>query len=520
MPVDPLVHGMPKPPGDLRAHLAPHAQRVEAESMVARLAREVADPGPVLRVAGLSAHFARQHCDAEAREALLRLAGDAGVPLALERLLDGATVNPSEGRAALHSALRGDASRAPGVLTMRESVASARAAMRVLRERLVGSEVTDVVNVGIGGSDLGPRLVVDALRDVADPRFRLHFLSNVDGHAAAALLATLDPRRTAVVLVSKSFGTQETLLNGGAMRAWLGNDARLFAVTANLGAAQAFGVPVEQVLPMWDWVGGRYSLWSAVGFAIQLAIGEANFQRLLDGAAAMDRHVRSAPLHENLPVWHALFAIWNRNGLGLPTHAILPYDDRLRLLPSYLQQLVMESLGKSVTPQDQSLAHHTVPVVWGGAGTDAQHSFFQALHQGTQSVPSDLIGVIRPDHGLPEHHAVLLSHLLAQSEAFANGDATPPPQKRYPGSRPHTLLLMDSLNPQTLGSLLALYEHSVYVQAVLWGINAFDQWGVELGKRLAHGLLPALRGEAAAAMPADPVTAALLAELQQRGHRP
>jgi glucose-6-phosphate isomerase len=503
-------------PMNLTAHLQPHAARVQAEPMAVRLTREAADPGPVLRVAGLYANFARQHADAGVRAALLALAERADVRGALHRLFDGETVNTSEGRAALHSALRSDVSAVPAVRALRTDVAAAREKKRQLREALAASGVTDVINVGIGGSDLGPRLVVDALRGVSDPRFRVHFLSNVDGHAAAALLPTLNPATTAVVLVSKSFGTQETLLNGRVLREWLGDDSRLYAVSANVPKAEAFGVAAARVLPMWDWVGGRYSLWSAVGFAIQLALGEERFQQLLDGAAAMDAHTREAPLAQNLPVWHALFSVWNRNGLGLATHAVLPYDDRLRLLPAYLQQLVMESLGKSVTPANAELPHHTVPVVWGGAGTDAQHSFFQALHQGTQAVPADLIGVVRPDHALEENHAVLLSHLLAQSEAFANGDATPEPQKRYPGSRPHSLLLLDALTPQSLGALIALYEHSVYVQSVLWGINAFDQWGVELGKHLATGLLPAVRGDADAAPPRDAITAALLAELKAR----
>jgi len=372
-----------------------------------------------------------------------------------------------------------------------------------------------VINVGIGGSDLGPRLAADALQDFADGRFRLHFLNNADAGATHRLMRELDPARTAVVLVSKSFGTQETLLNGELLRPWLGDDTRLYAVSANVAAAAELGIAPERILPMWDWVGGRYSLWSAVGFVLALAIGEGHHRALLEGAAAMDEHVLSEPLESNLAAWHALSVVWNRNGLGLDSHAVLPYDDRLALLPAYLQQLVMESLGKSVRQDGTPVAVATVPVLWGGPGTSSQHSFFQALHQGTDTVPCDFIGVARPAHPHAASHEALLSHLLAQTEALANGFAAPDTQKSYPGNRPSSFLLLDEITPSSLGHLLALYEHSVFVQATVWGINAFDQWGVELGKRIARDLLPAVsaRKDDAAA---DPVTRALLAELNAR----
>jgi glucose-6-phosphate isomerase len=281
-----------------------------------------------------------------------------------------------------------------------------------------------------------------------------------------------------------------------------------------VAAAEAFGVAPERVLPMWDWVGGRYSLWSAVGFAIALAVGMDGFEALLAGAADMDAHAVEAPLEANLPIRHALVAVWNRNALGLPTQAVLPYDQRLAHLPAYLQQLVMESLGKSVRSDGRAPGVATVPVVWGGAGTGAQHSFFQALHQGTDVVPADFIGVVRPAHAHRGNHEALLANLLAQAEALGNGHAADDPQKAYPGNRPSTLFLLDELTPHSLGALLAMYEHSVYAQSVLWGINAFDQWGVELGKRIAGELLPAVRGECEAG---DAVTRALLAEI--RTHR-
>jgi glucose-6-phosphate isomerase len=284
-------------------------------------------------------------------------------------------------------------------------------------------------------------------------------------------------------------------------------------VSANVERAAAFGIAESRILPMWDWVGGRYSLWSAVGFPIALAIGMSGFERLLAGAAQMDAHVLERPLRDNIAVWHALTAIWNRNALHAATHAVLPYDERLRLLPNYLQQLVMESLGKSVRLDGAPPPMQTVPVWWGGAGTDTQHSFFQALHQGTQIVPADFIGTIRADHGHADNHAALLANLLAQTEAFANGQRSDDPHRAYAGNRPSTLLLLDALTPESLGALIALYEHSVYLQSVLWGINAFDQFGVELGKQVAGKLLPALQGQSEAD---DPVTRALLQEIQRR----
>ncbi|HEU0152614.1 MAG TPA: glucose-6-phosphate isomerase [Arenimonas sp.] len=467
-----------------------------------------------LRVGPLYASFARQRLDARARDALFALARAAGLPQAFRALVEGEQVNTSEGRPALHTALRSDLGQSAAAREARALALEARGRMDALHAALEASDVTDIVSVGIGGSDLGPRLAVDALRDFHAGRFRVHFLTNIDGSAAQHLLRGLDPARTAGILVSKSFGTQETLLNGALLRDWMGGADRLFAVSANLGRAQAFGIPPERVLPMWDWVGGRYSLWSAVGFAVQLAIGRERFAQLLAGAAMLDEHALTAPPERNLAVWHALAGIWNRNGLGLSSSAVLPYDQRLSLLPSFLQQLVMESLGKSVRHDGSPVLAATVPVLFGGAGTNAQHSFFQALHQGTETVPADFLGVVRPAHEHGHHHDVLLANLLAQIEALGTGWPSEDAQKGYPGGRPSTLLLLDELSPHSLGALLAMYEHSVYAQSVLWGINAFDQWGVELGKRIAGELLPALSDDAVAA--GDPVTRALLDEIRAR----
>lgn len=520
------------------AILRPHAERLRATSIAGLIA---ADPARAtdfgLRVGPLYANFARQSYDRQAWDALLSLARDADLPGAMRKLVDGVRVNVTEDRAALHTALRGglargviersaahfqDVAAVAATAALRAGLSDAQAArdagmqageararMAALIESLSASDVTDIVSVGIGGSDLGPRMVVDAL---AKPgaRFRVHFVSNVDGAAAQRTLAGLDPRTTAAILISKTFGTQETLLNGAIVRDWLQDDTRLYAVSANVARAAEFGIDAARILPMWDWVGGRYSLWSAVGFPIALAIGIEGFEALLAGAALMDAHALLVAPEENMAVWHALTAVWNRNACHAATQAVLPYDERLRLLPNYLQQLVMESLGKSVKLDGSPVTADTVPVWWGGPGTDTQHSFFQALHQGTQVVPADFIGVIRNDDPYAENHAALLANLLAQTEALANGQASDDPHRAYPGGRPSTLLLLDALTPQSLGMLIALYEHSVYLQAVLWGINAFDQFGVELGKQVAGKLLPAVRGQGSAD---DPVTRVFVAEL-------
>lgn len=467
-----------------------------------------------LRVGPVYLNFARQGYDAAALEALLALAGERDVPGAFARLFRGDQVNVTEHRAALHTALRGDLTGAPVAAAAAAEATEVRAHMRALVDAIEDSDITDVVSVGIGGSDLGPRLVVDALRPLRSD-LRVHFVSNVDGAAMQRTLAGLDPARSAGVLISKTFGTQETLLNGRILHDWLGGAGRLFAVSANPErAAQAFGIDPARVLPMWDWVGGRYSLWSAVGFPIAIAIGSERFDQLLAGAELMDRHVLDSAPARNAAVLHGLTEVWNRNVLGRATHAVLTYDQRLALLPAYLQQLVMESLGKRVELDGTPVQGDTASVWWGGAGTDVQHSFFQALHQGTSVVPADFIGTVHNDDPYLENHQALLANLLAQTEALANGQGSDDPHRVYPGGRPSTLILLDALTPQALGALIALYEHSVYVQSVIWGINAFDQFGVELGKQLAGQLLPAVQGQGEA--PADPVTREALAQIRTR----
>lgn len=469
-----------------------------------------------LRCGPLYASFARQRLDEAAWQALYRVAEGRGLRAQLRRQLDGEAVNTSESRPALHTALRSALGRGDVATAAHRQAVETLGQANAMADSLVAAGITDILNVGIGGSDLGPRLVYEALG--ANPRMRVHFLSSPDGHTLEALLPRLDPARTAVLLVSKSFGTEETLLNGAVIRDWLAGRGRLIAATANVEKARAFGVDPAHILPLWDWVGGRYSLWSAVGFALVAALGGEQFRQLLAGAAEMDAHAAEAEDARNLPLRHALVAIWNRNALGYASQAVLPYDQRLRLLPNYLQQLVMESLGKSVLADGSAeVGASTVPVLWGGSGTDCQHSFFQALHQGTDTVPAEFVAVARPDHGHDAMHRMLIANLLAQSEALANGVRHEDPHRRYSGSRPSTVIMLDALTPHGLGALIALHEHSVFLQSAIWGINAFDQWGVELGKQTARSLAPAVADPACPV--SDPVSAALISEFHRASMR-
>ena len=533
---------------DRFAALRAHAARLDS----ADLATLIGDRGRSARLRRRSGplllDLSRQRLDGPALDALGARLESLDWTAARDAMFAGAVVNCSERRAALHTALRAHHAALPALAPQAQldEVAATRARMATIVEALRAGQgaavgladgITDVVNLGIGGSDLGPRLAVQALA-ADDGPLRIHFLPNVDGAATAALMRRLDPRRTLVLLVSKSFNTQETLLNGGVLRDWIaaavGADRavrQLLAVTANVPAAQRFGVPPAQVLPMWDWVGGRYSVWSAVGLSLALAIGMPGFEAFLSGAAGMDDHFRSTPWPDNLPVLLALAEVWNRNLRGHASRAVVPYADALELLPGYLQQLEMESLGKRVDVHGTELAHETVPVVWGSVGTNAQHAYFQALHQGTTTVPVEFVGVVRPAHALAANHAALLANLLAQAAALALGKsraqalaessagrddaAALAAQRTFTGNRPSTVLLLDELTPASLGALLALYEHKTFVQALLWGINPFDQWGVELGKTIATAILPTLTANAADET-LDASTQALIAEIRAR----
>ncbi|HUD43082.1 MAG TPA: glucose-6-phosphate isomerase [Dokdonella sp.] len=540
---------------DQLARLRGEAARVRLRPLRDRLAEPGRFEAWSHRLGPLLVDFSRQWIDDAALDALGAMLAELDWEGRRDAMFRGEPINTSERRAVLHTALRAHRAQLPALAppAVLEAAAHARHGLaRLVDAVLDGSGdcgvpvgIEDVVNVGIGGSDLGPRLAVEALANRG--RVRSHFLANLDGTSVRRLMRTLDPRRTLVLLVSKSFTTQETHLNGEALRAWMleahagdaGAASRHFvAVTANVEAACAQGIAPERIVPMWDFVGGRYSVWSGVGLALALAIGHRAFDDFLGGAALVDDHFRNAPWRRNLPVLMALAGVWNRNALGFPGLAVIPYCDALANLPAFLQQLEMESLGKSVRPDGAPVDQPTVPVLWGHVGTNAQHAFFQALHQGTDTVPVDFVGVATADHGLPDHHAALLANMLAQAAALAGGKsyeeawaesagetdaaarAVLAAQRTFPGSRPSTTILLDSLTPTALGALLALYEHKVFVQSLLWNVNAFDQWGVELGKTVAKAILPALRADGADETALDPPTRALVAAIRAaRGSR-
>jgi len=460
---------------------------------------------------GLLLDYSKQLVTGETMQLLGALARECKVESSIASMFSGERINTTENRAVLHVALRAGS---PVLLAgqdvtrdVRDTLARMGRFVRGVHSGAIkggsGRAFTDVVNIGIGGSDLGPRLACAALEPYLKARPRPHFVSNVDGAAISSVLAALDPRTTLIVIASKTFTTQETLANARTALEWLARKVgakaatkHLCAVTADPARAAAFGVDSARVFPMWDWVGGRYSLWSAVGLPIALATGMKVFEGLLAGGREMDTHFRSAQIERNLPVTLALLEIWNATFRGVASRAVLPYDERLKLLPAYLQQLEMESCGKRVTCDGQPVDYTTMPLTWGSAGTDGQHAYFQWLHQGTQPVTADFIVCARPHHRLRGHHDALLANFLAQTEALAFGTAANsgalPPHRVFEGNRPTTSILLDQLTPRTLGMLIALYEHKVFVESVIWNINAFDQWGVELGKQLAGRILPEL----------------------------
>ena len=494
-----------------------------------------------LRLDDLTLDLSKTAIDDAALAGLHDLARATGLEEFRARLFAGAAVNGTEGRAAMHMALRApdgvDLNAATGTGDEDASglARAERARMRAFTEAVhdgtlrgaTGEPFSTVLNIGIGGSDLGPRMAVHALTMTGamtgGSRLAAHFLSNVDGHAFAALARKLDPARTLVLVASKTFTTAETMMNAAAARAWiagaLGDAAvtqHFVALSTNAKDTAAFGIAPEKMFGFRDWVGGRYSLWSAIGLSIALAAGWPAFQALLDGAWAMDCHFRDTPLEANLPVQLALASIWDINALHREAHVVLAYDERLALLPAFLQQLEMESNGKSVTLAGEPVEQATCPVVFGGPGTDVQHSYGQMLHQGTAVVPIDYILVAEPDHDRPEAHRALAANVFAQAEALLRGRTAGEahaamlraglsradadrlaPHRAFAGERPSAMILFRRLDPFSLGRLVALYEHKVAVQGAIWGINSFDQWGVELGKELATGLLPELTPGAA-----------------------
>jgi glucose-6-phosphate isomerase len=478
---------------------------------------------------GLYLDFSRQRIDQEGLRMLGTLADACGLRTRIEAMWRGDAINTTENRAVLHTALRvsGVSKDGPGGESIAREVLAERErmldfAMRVRTGAALGSRgsaFTTVINIGIGGSDLGPAMAVQALHPLTAGAPRVRFAANVDGTDLANALEEADPARTLFIVASKTFTTQETLANARTARAWLAGrlgesavPAHFAAVSTNTAAMDAFGVNPDYRFLMWDWVGGRYSLWSSIGVSLAIAIGRDAFLEFLGGAHEMDEHFRTAPWDRNLPVLLGLLGAWNINGLELPTHAVLPYDGRLGRFPAYLQQLDMESNGKSVVLDGTAALHSTAPVIWGEAGNNAQHSFFQMLHQGTPRAAIDLLLPARSSCGNPGQAELAIGNCLAQAEAFAFGHSfeqaraelaargLPPERvellarhKVHAGDRPVSIVAFERLEARTLGRLVALYEHKVFTQSVIWGINAFDQWGVELGKKMCEEVLPLVR---------------------------
>ena len=467
-----------------------------------------------LKLGDLLLDYSKNRVTAETMSLLTDLARAADVEGWRRRMFAGERINSTEDRAALHVALRNRSGRPMAVdgVDAMPAVEAVLSRMRAFADALgdgvwkgaTGAPISHIVNIGIGGSHLGPAMVVEALTPYHKPRLGVHFVSNVDGTHIAETLKDLEAATTLFIVASKTFTTVETVANARTARAWLAGalgeaavGRHFAAVTAEAGAAADFGVEAKLVFELWDWVGGRTSLWSAAGLSIAVAVGMDRFEELLDGAHAMDEHFLSAPLEANMPVVLALLGVWYIDFFGAECHAVVPYDQYLRRLPAHLQQLDMESSGKSVTRDGAPAAHATGPVVFGAPGTDGQHAFFQLLHQGTRLIPADFIAAALSHNPVDDHHALLLANFFAQSAALMTGtsateEARLASHKASAGNRPSNSILVRRFDARTLGMLIALYEHKVFVQGVIWGINSFDQWGVELGKKLAGTILPEL----------------------------
>ena len=474
--------------------------------------------------------YSKNRITAETMMLLHQLANEMGLSAAIQSYVGGDAINQTENRAVLHTALRSKETSPLFVdgVDIRTEIAAVKAQIKEFSERIIsgahkgftGKSITDIVNIGIGGSDLGPAMLADALAYYQN-HLNVHFVSNVDGDHVQEILKKVNPETTLFVIVSKTFTTQETLSNAQTIREWFltaGSEADIaahfVAVSTNLQRVQAFGIAPENTFPMWDWVGGRFSLWSAVGLSIALVIGYEQFEQLLDGAADMDAHFTSAPFEENMPVIMALLSIWYNNFYGSESEALIPYTQYLQKLAPYLQQGIMESNGKSMGRDGQPVNYQTGTIIWGEPGTNSQHAFFQLIHQGTKLIPTDFIGFKKSLHGNTDHHDKLMANFFAQTEALLMGKTAEQvsaefeaqhitgekaafllPYKVFAGNKPTNTLLIEKLTPAALGSLLALYEHKLFVQGVIWNIFSYDQWGVELGKQLATSILDEMNGQ-------------------------
>jgi glucose-6-phosphate isomerase len=468
--------------------------------------------------------YSKNRITAETMTLLQELANEMGLSAAIKSYVGGDAINQTENRAVLHTALRSKETSPLLVdgVDIRSEIAAVKAQIKEFSERIIsgahkgftGKSITDIVNIGIGGSDLGPAMLADALAFYQN-HLNVHFVSNVDGDHVQEVLKKVNPETTLFVIVSKTFTTQETLSNAQTIREWFltaGSEADIaahfVAVSTNLQRVQAFGIASENTFPMWDWVGGRFSLWSAVGLSIALVIGYEQFEQLLDGAADMDEHFSSAPFEQNMPVIMALLSVWYNNFYGSESEALIPYTQYLQKLAPYLQQGIMESNGKSMGRDGQAVNYQTGTIIWGEPGTNSQHAFFQLIHQGTKLIPTDFIGFKKSLHGNTDHHDKLMANFFAQTEALLMGKTAEQvsaefdaqqitgekaafllPYKVFAGNKPTNTLLIEQLTPANLGSLLALYEHKLFVQGVIWNIFSYDQWGVELGKQLATSIL-------------------------------
>jgi glucose-6-phosphate isomerase len=484
--------------------------------------------------AGLYLDYSKNRVTDDTLRLLLALAETAGVRAHIDAMFAGEKINVTENRPVLHVALR--APRTASIMVDGEDVVPKvhavldRMAEFATRVRtgawtgFTGRRIRNVVNIGIGGSDLGPAMAYEALRHYSQRDLTFRFVSNVDAADFVEAIRDLTPDDTLFIVASKTFTTLETLTNARTARAWLlralGDEravARHFvAVSTNAAEVAKFGIDTENMFPFWDWVGGRYSLWSAIGLSVMVAIGPDRFRELLAGAHAMDEHFRSTPFERNLPVLMALIGLWYDDFFDAQTCAVLPYSQYLARLPAYLQQLDMESNGKSVDLGGRRVSYQTAPIVWGAAGTNGQHAFYQLLHQGTKLVPCDFIGFCRPLDEVGEHHTLLAANLFAQTEALAFGQPASDPARSFEGNRPSNTLLADCLTPAVLGALIALYEHKVFVQGAIWRINSFDQWGVELGKVLAMRIAPELSARDEPPLAHDPSTNTLIRRFRQR----